>query len=303
MDQQLIEFKCKARLKGGFISTLKLRCSSLFITAALDISRVPLLKAFVSEKTLEISVHGHGFILFRDMAVKYAPLVLLRFVFDRVFASAQRNSSKLVRVATVIAGEEYLGSNGLDREDNRGYCFIAEFAVSERVALDHYRDAFSVIYLTYAHHAHLEGYQILDPQELLNLSTRDCPWMLEDTHYGKVALQPHHQYNSWLRGALVSTPPDFVQSLLYPGDPEEDETEDPKEGDMMADVVGEEVAPLAPVDSTAVALQLIDQAHVMHKETCHLRLTMSAANSTTTSAYRVTAWISIPASQFLHSLV
>ncbi|GKF52811.1 hypothetical protein Tco_0159721, partial [Tanacetum coccineum] len=68
-DQELIKFKCKARLKGGFISTLKLRCSSLFITAALDISRVPLLKAFVSEKTLEISVHGHGFILFRSQEI------------------------------------------------------------------------------------------------------------------------------------------------------------------------------------------------------------------------------------------
>ncbi|GJS24850.1 hypothetical protein Tco_0453482, partial [Tanacetum coccineum] len=124
LDQQLIEFKCKARLKGGFISTLKLRCSLLFITVGYQ---VQIIRQKISFKAL--------LKLKRDMAVKYAPLVLLRFVFDRVFASAQRNSSKVghgLLIATVIAGEEYLGSNGLDREDNRGYCFIAEFAVSER---------------------------------------------------------------------------------------------------------------------------------------------------------------------------
>ncbi|GJY37434.1 hypothetical protein Tco_0422812, partial [Tanacetum coccineum] len=67
-----------------------------------------------------------------------------RFFFDRVLASAQRNSSKvghglLSRCIWIIspknlyfAGGEYPGSNGLDGEDNKGYCFIDEFAVSER---------------------------------------------------------------------------------------------------------------------------------------------------------------------------
>nr|GEV52337.1 ADP-ribosylation factor GTPase-activating protein AGD3 [Tanacetum cinerariifolium] len=78
--------------------------------------------------------------------------IVLKLVMDRrwnkaanhlVLASAQRNSSKvghglLTRCIWIIlpkklyfAGGEYPRSNGLDREDNRGYCFIAEFAVSE----------------------------------------------------------------------------------------------------------------------------------------------------------------------------
>ncbi|GJT03640.1 hypothetical protein Tco_0838102 [Tanacetum coccineum] len=165
--------------------------------------------------------------------------------------------------------------------------------------------------------AHLEGYQILDPQELLDLSTRDCPGC---HHHQTTYLAPRShtvEAITCFDSSYLLDSPGYIPESGPEEDPEEDDDEDPKEDpanypadgeddgdepsnddedeevDIEADDEEEEEHP-APADSTAVALPAIDQAPSA-KETKPFETDESAATPPPHPAYRITSRISIPA--------
>ncbi|GJW72905.1 hypothetical protein Tco_0132275 [Tanacetum coccineum] len=192
----------------------------------------------------------------------------------------------------------------------------------EEVAFDHYRDAFSVIYLIYAHsrtvlsdsdESTVTYTEVSSPFE--GLSNIGSPELLRPEHEDEVFSAEEQP--------LPATASPTAQSPNYvpESDPEEDDDEDPEEDpadyptdggddgddedepsdddedeevDIKADDEEEEEEHPTPADSTAVALPAADQAPFA-KETESFETDESAATPPPHPAYRVTARISIPA--------